>query len=482
MLLNHKKINEEHNLEDIEKGVNPSNFITSKRIDLVPKILYLQNLDIPFFEKLYIDSIKSLNGLKEDDWSEKSWAGDFLYSFNETHKSIKSDWFSSAKSIIPISWEDNILLDWAHRVASAFVSNKEIGTVKINQKSTVYNYNFFASKGLDISSLDLCLQEYIKISENHVFSWILWGRSKWKVREVKDLIWKYHGTYITTKEIVLSEKGKKNIIVNCYGWEKWLWNINNNFVWAQKKVDMCFWKNDNKVRVLFFEFIDKISPEKLIELKSEIRDIFWIWKNSIHITDNKKETLEISNIFLNENSIHFLNNMEFKKYNKFINMLEKYKNKISDDRDTYCITWSWVLSLYWIREWNDLDYITIDKNNNWENHNSYINKYLWKEIGEIIHNPKNYFLLTNWLKVLSIDNIKKFKNNRDEWKDRMDIKLIENTLKWNLNILWKLKTSYLKIKRIVIYWTLNACVNLGVKLIPKKYIPFFKKIYYKIIS
>ncbi len=481
MLVNNNKVHDTSKIWKSISWVSPSRFITSDRFDLIAKILYLKNIDNTFYRDLYLKSIYSLNGFKEDNGEEKSKAQDFLNSFTKTYESINKSWFLSDTSLIPISKKTKILLDWAHRLSSCYVLNRNVDVVEVDEDATVYNYNYFASKWFDWVLLDYCLQEYINNMSDNVFSGILWWKSKWKLTEVKSIIEKYNGVNICTKEIVLTEKGKHNIIVSCYKDEKWLWNISNNYIWAQKKIDMCFGPKDNTIRVIFFEFHYAISENQLIKLKEEIRDIFKIEKNSIHITDNKAETRELSNIFLNKNSIHYINNMNFKDYRTFFRLFDEYAIQINWKKSSYCLTWSWVLSLYGIREGNDIDFITMDKQDNRENHNLYVTKFLNTGLVDLIYSPNSYFVLQNWLKVLSIENIRKFKQLRGEWKDIIDVQLIDGFLSWNINLLSSVKISYFESKRFILYWTLNILIRIWSKIIPKKYLPFFKKIYYKII-
>jgi hypothetical protein len=155
----------------------------------------------------------------------------------------------------------------------------------------------------------------------------------------------------------------------------------------------------------------------------------------VHINDTHEETLRLSRCLLNKNSIHFLNFSEVKPYQKFLHQLNYYENFIISNNlnfEDYCISASSVLSLYGLREGNDLDYlhsnlVQIEGHSDIHSHNEYgQNRYL-QEIKDIIFNPNNHFYYGN-LKVASLNVIKLLKEKRGEEKDKIDVELINTIL------------------------------------------------------
>ena len=69
----------------------------------------------------------------------------------------------------------------------------------------------------------------------------------------------------------------------------------------ENKARWCY-KPHNSLRFLIE------SSEDLVILKNEIRKIFNIGKHSVHINDEKYETILSSKLLLNQNSVHWLNN------------------------------------------------------------------------------------------------------------------------------------------------------------------------------
>tara|TARA_R100000084_G_C4593324_1_gene119554 strand:- start:260 stop:637 length:378 start_codon:yes stop_codon:yes gene_type:complete len=122
-----------------------------------------------------------------------------------------------------------------------------------------------------------------------------------------------------------------------------------------------------------------------------------------------------------------------KPYHKFLQQLNYYENYIVNnglDFEDYCISASSVLSLYGLREGNDLDYLHTDSKEiqghpDIHSHNSYgIGRYT-KKIKEIVHDPNNHFYYGN-LKVASLDVVKALKVARWEEKDKVDVELINS--------------------------------------------------------
>ena len=90
-----------------------------------------------------------------------------------------------------------------------------------------------------------------------------------------------------------------------------------------------------------------------------------------------------------------------------------------------------ILSLYGLRKSKDIDFIKFeiseDVNNN--------EKLYSKKIIDLIYNPDSFFYYKGF-KFLTIDNLILMKKIRNEFKDRLDLKLIKNIN--NKNTLFKI--------------------------------------------
>ena len=180
--------------------------------------------------------------------------------------------------------------------------------------------------------------------------------------------------------------------------------------------------------IYLMEFSKNISVQ---QCKKEIREIYNIGNHSVHINDTYEETLRLARCIFNKNSIHFLNNSKFMYYPKFLEQLQYFENYIIQnnlDFENYCITASSILSLYGLREGNDLDYlhfdtIMIEGHPDVHSHNEYGSGKYIEQRDDIMFNPDNHFYYGN-LKCASLSVIKNLKSKRGEEKDILDLKLI----------------------------------------------------------
>jgi len=133
-----------------------------------------------------------------------------------------------------------------------------------------------------------------------------------------------------------------------------------------------------------------------------------------------------------------------------IRQIEKFKdfaNKNKLDFNDVVLDSSIILSVYGLREANDIDYF-IDDNEKLKYNDEEL-EYHDEEKIEMIFNPKYHFYF-NDIKFISFNQLYKMKKNRAEEKDRNDCKmmeaLIENNGFKNLVNKWKQNFYYGKIK------------------------------------
>ncbi|MFT4261026.1 MAG: hypothetical protein ACMXX9_01185, partial [Candidatus Woesearchaeota archaeon] len=96
--------------------MNYFNYFNENRLDIIIKYLYVksyvENNNYEYYKKLYLTSIKIINGGFEDN---KKSIDDFLNKFNKLITSIQKKGFNKKYSI-PIG-KDGIILNGAHRLA-----------------------------------------------------------------------------------------------------------------------------------------------------------------------------------------------------------------------------------------------------------------------------------------------------------------------------------------------------------------------------
>ena len=248
-----------------------------------------------------------------------------------------------------------------------------------------------------------------------------------KEKEIQHIIDKYGNVYYK-KQIKLSKNGVINLIKELYRGESWIGGMFPGDH-CGGKFTLCY--EDKPVIIYLIEFN---NCNKIIEFKEKCRKLFKIGKHSLHISDENKDTFRIASSLLNDNSIHFLNNAnnniisdKIRKY--LIKFFNKYS--LNKDNNNICLTSSLIMELYGLRNAKDIDYIHINdskiKIKMFGCHDGKWIKYYKIPKNEIIYNPENYFYF-NGFKFVSLNILKRMKQNRNEEKDKNDLKLINKLI------------------------------------------------------
>lgn len=408
------------------------NLIKWNRFDLPIKTLFLKDYSrgISFGEEVYKEHLRLWNNFKEYNNPNKNTYEKFRDDFLKILKDMYSNNFDWKVSPIIID-PQNHLLNGSHRTAaSIFTGNTakfEIGSdIKDGQK--VCDYKMFRELGLNEDYMDAAALEMVRHNKNLLMVSLF--PSADHSRNIDHILNKY-GNIAYKKDVHLNNNGAFNYTLQLYKGEAWAGDWYNNFAGFRDKTRLCF-INDNPMTIYLVEFDDLTQARSA---KEDVRSIYNIGNHSVHINDTHEETLRLSRCILNKNSINFLNYCNSKHYPRFLEQLKHYENYITKngfDFEDYCISASSVLSLYGLREGNDLDYLHTDPRQiqnhpDIHSHNDYGKDKYTKSIKEIIHNPKNHFYYGN-LKVASLDIVKALKVTRGEEKDKVDVELINSII------------------------------------------------------
>jgi len=427
-----KKIIEPHFYEDLISGeykletIDARQLLTYNRFDLSFKLMFLKmvGLDAKFAQEAYEEHIRalSLGKFKEPGNSKKNNIDEYLKAFENIFSNIKKNGFNKEISVIPLS-VNGYIANGSHRVASSIILDKKIDCVNIATIDNIYDYKFFYQRGVPQTMMDASACEFIENSKN-VFLAVIWPTAVGKDNQINQLI----KNVVYEKNVKLNINGAHNLLSNIYYREEWIGNVKDNFKDSQGKLVECF-KSFGPIRFIAFQ---SNSIDEVKKIKEEVRCLFNVGKHSIHITDNHTETLRVSRMVFNENSIHFLNHA---KPNKFISTHKKIeefkaflkKNNISND--DILLDSSITLSAYGLREAQDTDFFINDNNNikfkfdSINIHDDVLEYYRLNKM-EIIYNQRFYFYF-NDIKFISFSNLYQMKLNRNETKDQNDVKLME---------------------------------------------------------
>lgn len=412
---------------------HPKDLITHTRFDLLMKYMYakaiVEGYDTEFFKDMYKEHIRIWNGFKEYNNPNKNSFEKYDEEFHNIIESFKDKGFKSEISKIPVI--GNHILNGAHRTAAALALNKAV-IVREGKNAIDGQYDcgwgFFKSLKLPEVYANRTAIEYASLKPNtHMV--MVFPSAKGHRDKVLSILNKY-GRVFYYRDVNIT--GSLNLMKELYAGEPWGGTFEDNYGGLEYKARLCY-PTPGITTGYLVEF-DNLN--QAVKAKAEIRSIYGIGKNSVHINDTHPETVRIAKLIFNDNSIHHLNNakiVNFKKFNKCIEDFKKIINNRGLNIDDYCVTASSTLSIYGLREGNDLDYlhnnpvILHDPTDLIHSHNSYgVGRY-HLDRDEIIYNPENHFYSMG-VKFASLDVVKKLKEKRGEPKDKVDIDLINKIL------------------------------------------------------
>ncbi len=460
----------------IEKKA-PTELLNYNRFDSIAKYIvtrnYKKNASQSWAKELYKENIRALNNFIENQ-NNKFGFDNFYDSMLKTIKSIEKEGFNSNKSIIPIS-KDGTALNGSHRLGISLAINNELLTINTNKEPFSYNYKYLKEKGLYAKYLDYMAINYAKLKKN-THTAILFPIVLDKINQVKEIIQKT-SDIVYEKDVYLNRNGVHNLVVQLYRDKDWISMDQNYFAGAIEHSFNRYIPN-RPIKILLLE---SNNMEDLKNSKKQVRKIFNFGNYPIHIADFHEETVRISEQCFNQNSIHFLNHAKYKNNQNFKQFFKEFDDWIKDnkiDKDDFCIDGSAVLATYGLRDCKDFDYLSINdkilETKNIHLHNAHMQDFGFI-IDELIYNPKNYFYY-NGYKFLTLENLKKLKKKRGQYKDKKDIKLIETVL--------DTKNGLRKIFSDIKYFFSilpNRIVFFIKKTTPKPVNPIFKKVF-KIIK
>lgn len=350
---------------------------------------------------------------------------------------------------------------------------KSVETITNNFTDNLSFFNLHHK--IDEYYLDYMLQEYC-INNTNIFLLIVWPVTYEHEKIIFDTYSKY-GNIMFKKEITLKNNGFKNILhfisdKKKHSWGEKLWfaephryiNPLTIYIFESKNIDEI---NDNIKRDYLIKiFKNNKSHINNIEKRGGLNNLYITTKAkrecryvlaknncvkevrglndrnySHHVNDEHIETIQLSRIFFNKNSIFAINNcnLNFKclsfdeKYNKYVKFINS--NKWGNIND-FCLNNSSILSQFGLRQSRDIDYLhntnfEIKKQipeNNISSHN-YIVKSVNNNINinELVYNPKNYFWYKN-IKFSTLDKLFEFKKQQKTEKAKIDVKLCEYIL------------------------------------------------------
>jgi len=434
--------------------ISSKKLLTWNRLDLAFKLFYLNNKKInpKLALEVYREDIKAQTLGEFTEYGNELLKNNFdtyIKSFSNTLNNIQENGFDKKKTLIPLS-SDQSLINGSHRVSSAIYLEKEVYCITTEADKLVADYQYFFKRDVSNELLEIVVQEFIKYSADNIYIAFLWPSGK----ENKDRSEKEFSNIVYKKEIKLNAKGAFNLLFELYKHMDWIGNEKNGFQGINQKLIECF-PSFNKFTVLIFQ---EDNLEQVQIIKKNVRKIHNIGFSSIHITDYKEEAIRISNLLLNKNGLHFLNfanPLKYKMIYNELNIFNSFLNKNKINKNEVLIDGSVILTLYGLRNNEDIDYLLLEHKEiklqdiRFENHDSEL-KYHKINKNELITNQKYYFQYMGF-KFISFEQLFYMKQNRAEEKDINDCNMMKSLIENN-----KFQIIKSKINQKILYFKIKS--------------------------
>jgi hypothetical protein len=393
---------------------------TWNRFDLGFKLLYLDALrghSSAFADRIYAAHITafSLGDMVEPGIGDKVGLDRFKSDFTAILEGLDLRGFDANQSLVPLA-RDGSLLNAGHRAACAIALRKPLIGVKTGLEPKLFDYRFFAGRGMTDDDLDAGAIRLIEAMPNVAVA-LIWPAAKGRDREVDDLL----GPLVYRKSVSLSLRGGHNLLARVYRDEPWLGDPAKDYPGIRRKLIECFNGSDD-LRVVIF---DAPPDRDRTALKDKVRDIYGIAKSSIHMTDTHHEAIEVSRLLLNRNARHFMDHgkpMTFLQTRRNLDLIHDYLVQNDLSPRSVAVDTGMIMGLYGLRPPSDVDVVATDllPPGPIEQHISPLRS---KTPADILQDPALHF---SWagLTFVSLREVADLKAKRLAGRDREDLLLI----------------------------------------------------------
>lgn len=438
------------------KWIPGEDLLSVNRLDLLAKYVYVESkrtgMGYDWALELYSRHIEAFSGgsFQEPQNDEKNSLEKYIECFDELIENIQKYNFDVNRGIIPVS--GGVILDGAHRTAIAAYFGLKVPCVYKNFEKAYYDYRFFQKMYLGQEYIDAMVTKYVEICGKNCYVFCIWPKADRRLLERAEVLIKEkaNNKIVAEKSIHITYQGLKNLMIQVYAEHDWVGSVEDHFRGVEGKVDLCYGPSE----ILKTYIVEMPTPESVIDLKKKIRDLFGIGNDSVHSSDNYQETLSLTHLLFNGNSIDLLNYGKLDYDISFVNAVLKFRDNLKRkgyNTENFIIESSGIMGLYGIRKVGDLDYLTIEKEDikfeekEFDDHSNHSNYYT-VTVDNLILNPRLYCYAFE-MKFITLDVLKVFKNSRGQTKDKEDILLIEKKMTQSSSLAKQIKCSVIKIKR-----------------------------------
>ena len=405
--------------------IDPLKLLSPNRLDVMGRYVFARQWargwGVGYGAQLYRHSLGTSRAGFVDGAGRKNGFADYLRLFSTLIGDIAINGYDRQRGLVP--YVGDSVIDGSHRLGAALHFRKPIDAIRLEGRPPITDAAALVKSGMGSVIAEQLVTEYVRLDED-TFSATFFAASPSDYRQAMKLLGeKAH--VIHSKQIGLSEKGRRNINRLLYGHEPW-WKEEL----AERFVDRRFPRGGG-INVAFFKVGAGDEPRPVKDhVRKAFKDTHWV-----HVNDTHAETVWIAEALLNPNGIEYLNLAPDNRLPTFERLFRSYEAQIrkSGKADHYCINLGSVLAAFGIRDCNDIDYIVPDlalANLQGPDISSHFDEYanFPVSVDDLIANPAHHF---SWkgTKIMALQTVLFFKQLRASEKDLQDQILILDTKK-----------------------------------------------------
>lgn len=311
-------------------SVPARSLLKPQRFDLFAKLYYIGNVSTNRDTALmvYAEHIKAFNpDGREPGRDDKDGVRDFVSVFDGLIEHFKNNDFDDSKSVVPVD-KNGVILDGAHRVAALAYYGKNVTIAQFDEVESKcdFDYIYFKNRGLSWDVADMIALEMVKWAEQLLVACIWPSTNAKQKAQVMDYLAAGH-VIAYRKDVRCDLRSMSNFVGYIYREQDWTLNPDSVF----DKASRVYGKSPMSIVL----FMAKTGLDSILEEKERIRKQLGHGKDSLHITDNHHETLDIAKITLDSDC------MKQWMTSQTIGMLNKLCSSIQEQ-------WTIFKKIHWI--------------------------------------------------------------------------------------------------------------------------------------
>lgn len=158
-----------------------------------------------------------------------------------------------------------------------------------------------------------------KIVKENLYMACIWPVADEQKIPMAEAVLRQLGSIVCTKDVELTYAGMRNFMILLYGHQPWAGTFENHYRGIAGKLDACYCEG-KPVKTYVFH---APSLAAVLAAKESIRRLLGIGKNSIHISDNRKETKDMIRLLYDSDSVRLLNSSSAHEYGEIEPMNKK---------------------------------------------------------------------------------------------------------------------------------------------------------------